>query len=381
MLPICAATTDVFIAGGGPAGLAAAILAARSGFRVLVADQARPPVDKACGEGLMPNTVVSLRKLGVELDAGDAVPFHGIRFLSDRNVVQAGFHQGFGAGIRRTLLHERMLQRAAEAGVSFAWGARVSAADNGEISCNGRRINARWIIGADGRNSGVRTCLSRRPPCRDQVRFGSRRHFRLAPWTNFVEVYWGRDCQVTVTPTACDEICVAVVSRSPQTRVREALCQFPGLARRLAGAHPASSERGAVSGLRCLPIVQRGRFALIGDASGSVDPLTGEGLGLAFCQAEALVVALRDDDPLRYRRAHLRLARVPCLISRLLLRMDKSSWFRRRALSALEAEPHLFGQLLNVHAQGLPASAFGVRRALRLGWCFVAPHSGGNSNR
>jgi flavin-dependent dehydrogenase len=43
--------TDVFIIGGGPAGLAAAIAAREKGCKVAVADCTRPPIDKACGEG------------------------------------------------------------------------------------------------------------------------------------------------------------------------------------------------------------------------------------------------------------------------------------------------------------------------------------------
>ena len=73
--------TDLFVVGGGPAGLAAALAARKRGFQVVVADRARPPIDKACGEGLMPDGVAALREIGVELTAADGVPFRGIRFL------------------------------------------------------------------------------------------------------------------------------------------------------------------------------------------------------------------------------------------------------------------------------------------------------------
>ena len=52
--------TDVFVIGGGPAGLAAAITARQRGFRVVVADGAQPPVDKACGEGFLPDGLEAL---------------------------------------------------------------------------------------------------------------------------------------------------------------------------------------------------------------------------------------------------------------------------------------------------------------------------------
>ena len=67
--------TDVFVVGGGPAGLAAAIAARQRGFEVVVADSAQPPIDKACGEGLMPDGVAALARLGVAATSATASPF------------------------------------------------------------------------------------------------------------------------------------------------------------------------------------------------------------------------------------------------------------------------------------------------------------------
>ena len=65
--------TDVFIVGGGPAGLAAGIAARRRGFQVMLADSAIPPIDKPCGEGLMPDGICALSNLGIAIPAGDSV--------------------------------------------------------------------------------------------------------------------------------------------------------------------------------------------------------------------------------------------------------------------------------------------------------------------
>src|SRR5207245_4735336 len=75
-------STDVFVIGGGPAGLAAAIAARQQGFRVCVADGAQPPLDKACGEGLMPDGLPALEQLGIVVKPDDSHPFSGVRFLS-----------------------------------------------------------------------------------------------------------------------------------------------------------------------------------------------------------------------------------------------------------------------------------------------------------
>ncbi len=119
--------TDVLIAGGGPAGLSAAIAARQQGLRVLVADLSRPPIDKACGEGLMPDSLAALAQLGVSLEDAETGIFRGIRFLGQSNSVEALFPNGIGRGIRRTLLHSALVKRAEEAGASLCWNTRVEA--------------------------------------------------------------------------------------------------------------------------------------------------------------------------------------------------------------------------------------------------------------
>jgi flavin-dependent dehydrogenase len=140
----------------------------------------------------------------------------------------------------------------------------------------------------------------------------------------------------------------------------------------LEGCPAVTKDLGAISALRIIRRVCRDRLALVGDASGSVDSLTGEGLGLAFQQANALAEALANEDLPRYEVAHRRINCPPEVMSRLLLAMEERGWLRRRTLDALANEPHLFKRLLAAHAGTFSPWTFGFGNFFRLGWRLLA---------
>jgi menaquinone-9 beta-reductase len=368
--------TDVFVVGGGPAGLAAAIALRYRGFQVTVADCAYPPIDKACGEGLMPDALDALKRLGVSLNPEHSFPFRGIRFLGDGVSVDASFPRGIGLGVRRTSLHKALIGRALQTGVSLLWSASVRGISDEGVILEDGIVPCRWIIGADGLKSRVRQWMGLGTAGREVLRFGFRRHYEVAPWSDCVEIYWGSACQIYVTPVGPSEICVAAISRDPHLRLDHALDDFPDLAARLNDVPPISSERGAVSASRRLHRVFRGNAILVGDASGSVDAITGEGLRLSFEQAFALAGALSSGDLNRYQVAHRRLARRPALMANLMLSLDRCAWLRRRVLHALAAEPRIFGIQLAMHVGALSPTDFARQGMLPLGRGILAASIG-----
>ncbi|HLW83266.1 MAG TPA: NAD(P)/FAD-dependent oxidoreductase [Candidatus Acidoferrales bacterium] len=342
--------TDVFVVGGGPAGLAAAIAARQEGFRVGIADPGEPPLDKACGEGLMPAGVTALRKLGVTLGLNDGVPFRGIRFAENGTTVQADFPDGWGRGVRRTTLHKLLVQRAWRAGVEMNWGVRVTCGQSGTVYINGSVIRSRWVIGADGHNSRVRNWAGLGADFAGLKRYGFRGHYRVAPWSEHVEVHWTEDCELYVTPTGAQDICIAALTANPRLRLAEALAKFPEVAKKVENAEIVGSEMGGVCMTRSLRAVFRENVALTGDASGSVDAVTGDGLALAMQQAISLAKALRKNDLRAYANEHRQMMQLPRMMSRLLVLLSKHGWLRRRLLSALSANPMMFSRLLAAHA-------------------------------
>jgi flavin-dependent dehydrogenase len=359
--------TDVFIIGGGPAGLAAAIAARQRGFDVVVADSAVPPIDKPCGEGLMPDGISALADLGIIIPPEDSYPFRGIRFLSSGVKVDASFPVGHGLGIRRTKLHRLMIERAAAAGVNLLWQTVVTGLHPDGVWLGTNLVRSRWIVGADGGQSRVRHWAGLGENVRHEQRFAFRRHYRVPPWTTCMELHWGSNCQLYVTPVAPNEICVAAISRDPRLRLDRALAKFPIVAGRLEGLERTSVERGAVSATRKLRRVYRGRTALIGDASGSVDAITGEGLCLAFRQAILLSESFAASNLDSYQAKHRILARRPALMSWLMLTLEGGDSFRQRVMQAFATQPRTFAKMLALHVgAATPLALAGI--GLSLGW-------------
>jgi len=361
-------SADALIVGAGPAGIAAAIAASLKGLKVAVADPRKPPIDKPCGEGLLPEAVSALRRLGIHLTSALAFPLSGIRFVTAEGSASALLPPGAAFGLRRKALHQLLVDRATDLGVSFLWGARVPELLRGGASVDGSRFRCQWIVGADGQNSTVRKWAGLESARTQRSRFGFRRHFSVAPWTDHVEVHWGERCQLFVTPTAHDEVCVAILSHDARLRVDSALALFPSVGKKLRGARPTSPELGAVTALAKARAVVQGNVSLIGDASFSVDGIAGQGMSLAFQQAVPLSDALVGGNLRHYAAAHRRITKMPQRITRLLLEMGGRAWLRRKALRLFTRTPSVFSQAVSIHTGEIAPEELRVREIFGFGW-------------
>lgn len=162
---------DVAVVGAGPAGSASAVSLSRRGYSVVLIDRALFPREKLCGDFLNPINWPLFEKLGVadevlSLDHERVGAFRISTFSGEEAAFP--FHSGngrkfFGLGLRRYYLDELLLRQAEKAGASVRQGSKVAGLarerDGWTLSLAGRdreeRLSARFLIGADGRNSWV----------------------------------------------------------------------------------------------------------------------------------------------------------------------------------------------------------------------------------
>jgi flavin-dependent dehydrogenase len=297
----------------------------------------------------MPEAVRLLRALGVTLDDRDGAPLAGVSFHDAHTDAEAAFSNSRGLGVRRTRLQGRMAALAAEMGVALHWSAVVRSLAGGGFACGGATIQADLFVIADGLCSTLAAASGFRERDCHSTRYASRQQFQCTPWSDCVEVHFGGHEQLYVTPLGDDEVGVALLTSKRGRRLSDALPDFPLVANRLAGAARTSTMRGAVTRTRRLREVIRGNVAVLGDASGSVDAVTGEGLLSGLRQANALADAIAAGEPQRYAAAHRQIAQGPQRMARLLLLLDRYPWLERRFVARMAKRPESFAALLRVH--------------------------------
>ncbi|MBC8259755.1 MAG: NAD(P)/FAD-dependent oxidoreductase [SAR324 cluster bacterium] len=364
---------DVIIVGGGPAGLFAGIVCARNNLQTLVLEKQIYPIDKACGEGIMPSGVVHLRELGVSpfIEKHPYHYFKGIRYISDKGrTAEANFSEGSGWGIQRIKLSSAMFEAACDQSnleIQTGVSVTVSLDKNPEVRFDNKILQPKLLIGADGLHSRIRKIAKLEGNYPKLKRWGVRKHFRIEPWSVFVEIYWGCGLEAYVTPVSDSSVNVSLLWDAKRYKPKQSgeklfdslLCEFPDLYERLRSVEVLDDSRAAG------PLYQKTRgivaekTLLIGDAAGFFDPITGEGISLAAKQAlylEKHVVPVLQKNPEKlgkslteYSIACRNIYRPYQLMTSLVLVLRLWPKLTDRVIQILHIFPALFQKLLSVN--------------------------------
>jgi menaquinone-9 beta-reductase len=337
------------IIGGGPVGLFASIVAAKAGHRVTVIDSRVGRLDKACGEGLMPGALAMLKGVGLNPSGR---PLLGVGYNQGSNRATHRFRGTPGQGVRRTDL-QQLLAAAAETAQVNMIQHRVIGVHPGSANtsakvetASGESFEYDYLLACDGLHSLTAKSLgvSSRRKSRVGQRFGLRQHFRVAPWSDLIEVFYTPSAEVYVTPVSDREVGIAILGPKGLNLAQE-IALVPEISHRLVGREATSKLMG--SG----PFPQKtsrrviGRVLLVGDSSGYVDAITGEGLRVGFEQAQLAVSAVTAGEPRSYERAWRGATRPFRLLTAGLALMARSP-VRSKIVPAATALPRVFGAVV-----------------------------------
>jgi 2-polyprenyl-6-methoxyphenol hydroxylase-like FAD-dependent oxidoreductase len=370
---------EVLVIGGGPVGMAAALQLHRAGREVLVIDAGGAP-DKVCGEGLLPPGWLALEALGVaplleekgaisELVYAKACPQTG----RIRRIVAPIERPSFG--VKREVLCRAFDRAAQESGLQIWRPARFRSLSvqpssvRVEVDRDGSRLtlSCRYLIGADGLHSSVRRLAglgSRKT--RTYSRWGTRVYLRDQRRSG-VTVTLGDGVESYMTPLGGDLFGLSFIW-APAVLGRPVPGSGPSWQRLIACFPPAFRESlpdyenffgadqaiGPLQQLVDHPLHPGGRVALVGDAAGYLDALTGEGLCLGMQQASALANLLSQNRLALYPAAHRSIKRRHTVVISLLLSLFARPALKERIFASLLGAPGVFRALVRMAVEHDP---------------------------
>ncbi len=365
-------TIDVTVVGAGPAGIAAALTAARAGLDVLVIDRATFPRDKTCGDGLTALALGELEHLGIDpRRAASWQPVERVRLRSPRGrqltlpmPADGGHHS---AVVSRMELDHHLVVSAGEAGVDVRQGlgfvGLTQREREGHVSLelsDGSTMSTRWLIAADGMWSAVRKATGTAQSGYRGDWHAARQYFTSTgegsrdQWVWFEPdllpgYAWSFPLPGGVVNVGYGIVRGDALSGKDFARTWAELLERPHIRAVLGELTPQSPYRAWPIPARIGDLdLTAGRVLFVGDAAAATDPMTGEGIGQALETGRLAATAIAGGGPTgvvasRYRtliarnlRADDRMARV---LSSLLARrwaaesalrlVDTSDWTRR----------------------------------------------------
>lgn len=285
---------DLAIIGGGPAGTAAAITAARRGARVLLVERGRFPRHKVCGEFISPEGVGLLTGLGLRDLVARAPRIAHARIFADGSAAEAVLSPP-AASISRYELDHALWQRAQDAGADcreLLEARAISGSGPFAIATSLGDFTARAVINASGRWSNLRRSRLSRPQREKWV--GWKAHFRETESARSVDLYFFTDGYCGVQPLDDGRVnACAMVRAASADSIEEVFALHPKLAERSRTWQQVSDTVATSPLVFAPPQAEEGGVLFAGDAAGFIDPFVGDGISLALRSGAMAASALQ----------------------------------------------------------------------------------------
>ena len=220
------------------------------------------------------------------------------------------------------------------------------------------KIFGRLVVAADGLHSSLRKASGLDAAPSSRRRFALRQHYKIRPWTDFVEVYVDDKGEAVVTPVSDESVSINYVWEDgviEQPKIPVLASRFPALLARLGNAPPISSVKGAGPMARAATRRNSDRMVLVGDAAGFVDSISGDGLSIAFNSAlilgrhlpEILKRGATRESMQTYEREARRVYRGYWFVTNGLLMIARHPRARRTIINSLMRHPGAFSALMS----------------------------------
>jgi flavin-dependent dehydrogenase len=284
---------DLAIIGGGPAGCAAAIVAARNGARVLLLERTRFPRNKVCGEFVSAESLQLLQDLLAEdfrYLLADAPRISRTRILLERSMLESRINPP-AASIARFDLDSALWESCRAAGVESHAETQVRSVERSEpfrIFTDNQVFEAEALINASGRWSSFTSPEVRAGRTKEKW-IGIKAHFYELAATPSVDLYFFDGGYCGVQPVAAAQNgagmrinACAMVRAGVASTLPEVLTLHPGLCDRSRTWTPATEPVTTSPLVFHEPEPVQNAMLQVGDAATFVDPFVGDGISLAL---------------------------------------------------------------------------------------------------